>query len=154
MPESLIPELFLLLRVALAGVLAAVVGYERETAGQSAGLRTHMLVAMSAALFVGLGEMAVRNFPDPPVAPSAEMRYDPIRVIQAVVIGIGFLGGGIIFVNREHTRTIGLTTAASVWATSGIGIATGLGMYVAATGAALLFVFVLRVLGRLVADDR
>lgn len=150
MPDFLLTELFLLLRVAVAGVLAAAVGFERETAGQSAGLRTHMLVAMSAALFVGLGETAVRRFPD---YGGDALQYDPIRVIQAVVIGIGFLGGGIIFVNREHTRTIGLTTAASVWATSGIGIATGLGMYVAATGATLLFVFVLRVLGRLVTDD-
>lgn len=146
MPETIHSELLLLLRLVIAGALAAVVGYERETAGQSAGLRTHMLVAMSAALFVTMGETAVRHFPD---EGGDALQYDPIRVIQAVVIGIGFLGGGIIFVDKEHTRSIGLTTAASVWATSGIGIATGLGMYVVAAGAALLFVFVLRVLARL-----
>jgi len=147
MPETMHSELLVLLRITVAGVLAAIVGYERESAGQSAGLRTHMLVAMSAALFATMGETAVRDFP---VAEGAELQYDPIRIIQAIVIGIGFLGGGIIFVDKEHTRTIGLTTAASVWATSGIGIASGFGMYVTAVGATLLFVFVLRVLGRFV----
>ena len=146
MPEPIQTELLLLLRIVVAGVLAAIVGYERETAGRSAGLRTHMLVAMSACLFVTMGETAVRQFPD---EGGDALQYDPIRVIQAVVIGIGFLGGGIIFVDREHTRAIGLTTAASVWATSGIGIATGLGMYVTAVGAALLFVLVLRGLVRI-----
>ena len=147
MPETIQSELLVLLRIVIAGVLGGVVGYERETAGQSAGLRTHMLVAMSAALFVTMGETAVRHFPS---EAGAGLLYHPIRIIQAIVIGIGFLGGGIIFVDKEHTRTVGLTTAASVWGTSGLGIATGFGMYVIAVGGALLFVLVLRALERVV----
>lgn len=144
MPDS--ADLTLLLRVLAAAVLAALIGYEREEAGKSAGLRTHMLVAMSSAFFVVLGEQAVAQFG---TGEPGSLRYDPLRVIQAVVIGIGFLGGGIIFVDRDRTRTHGLTTAASVWATAGVGIAAGLGRFWAAAFATLLFLGVLRLLVRL-----
>ena len=143
MPD--IADLTLVLRVLAAGVLAALIGYEREAAGKSAGLRTHMLVAMSAAFFVVLGEQAVEHFG---TSGRGRLQYDPLRVIQAVVIGIGFLGSGIIFVDRDGTRTQGLTTAASVWATAGVGIAAGLGRFWAALGATLLFLGVLRLLVR------
>ena len=139
------PDLAILLRLLVAAALGAAVGFERETAGKSAGLRTHMLVCMSAAFFVALGEQTVETFSGG--APtSGALRYDPLRAIQAVVIGVGFLGSGIIFVDRDHTRARGLTTAASVWATAGVGIAAGLGRYVAAVGATILFVLVLRLL--------
>ncbi len=142
-------QLSILLRVIIAGVLAGAIGYERERAGKSAGLRTHMLVGMSSALFVGVGELAVLNFPSVPSGmEDVGLRYDPIRVIQAIVIGVGFLGGGIIFVDREHTRTVGLTTAAAVWGTAGIGLTVGLGLYLAAAGTTLLFILVLRLLSR------
>ena len=104
-----------------------------------------MLVAMSAAFFVVLGEQAVEHFG---TSGRGRLQYDPLRVIQAVVIGIGFLGSGIIFVDRDGTRTQGLTTAASVWATAGVGIAAGLGRFWAALGATLLFLGVLRLLVR------
>ena len=142
-------ELSILLRVVIAGVLAGAIGYERERAGKSAGLRTHMLVGMSSALFVGVGELAVLNFPSVQTGlGDVGLRYDPIRVIQAIVIGIGFLGGGIIFVDRDHTRTVGLTTAAAVWGTAGIGLTVGLGLYIAAVGSTLLFIIVLTFLSR------
>ena len=149
MPDS--ADLTLIVRLIVAGLLAGAIGYEREAAGKSAGLRTHMLVAMTSAFFVAIGEQAVAHF-----APGTDgaLRYDPLRVIQAVVIGIGFLGSGIIFVNREHTHTEGLTTAASVWATAGLGIAAGLGRFWAAAGAALLFLAVLRLLVRFDKPDR
>ncbi|HEY0970251.1 MAG TPA: MgtC/SapB family protein [Gemmatimonadales bacterium] len=145
---SIIEQLEVLLRIVIAGVLTAAIGYERETAGKSAGLRTHMLVGMSAALFVGLGELAVIGFPHPDLeGGGVGLRYDPIRILQAIVIGVGFLGTGIIFVDREHTRAIGLTTAASIWGTAGIGMTCGLGLYIAAVGATILFFIVLRLLG-------
>lgn len=147
-------ELIVLLRLTVAALLGAAIGFERERAHKAAGLRTHMLVAISAALFVGLGELAVASFPvSGPEGFAGELQYDPIRVIQAVVIGIGFLGSGVTFVNREHTHAQGLTTAAAVWGTSGVGIACGLGLYVTATGATLLLLFVLRVLMRFGGDD-
>jgi putative Mg2+ transporter-C (MgtC) family protein len=142
-PDS--ADVTLVLRLLAAAVLAALIGYEREAAGKSAGLRTHMLVAMSAAFFVVLGEQAVEHFG---TSGRGRLQYDPLRVIQAVVIGIGFLGSGIIFVDRDRTRTQGLTTAASVWATAGVGIAAGLGRFWAALGATLLFLGVLRLLVR------
>ena len=144
-------DLTLMLRLVVAGVLAGAIGYEREAAGKSAGLRTHMLVAMTSAFFVAIGEQAVAHFGE---GTAGTLRYDPLRVIQAVVIGIGFLGSGIIFVDRERTHTLGLTTAASVWATAGLGIAAGLGRYWAAAGAALLFLAVLRLLTRFDKSDR
>lgn len=135
-----------LLRILVAAVLTGAIGYERERAGKSAGLRTHMLVGMSAALFVGLGELAVTTFPLQEFeGGEIGLRYDPIRVLQAIVIGVGFLGSGIIFVDRDRTRTLGLTTAASIWATAGVGIATGLGLFVAALGTTIMFILVLNV---------
>ncbi|HEX5581979.1 MAG TPA: MgtC/SapB family protein [Gemmatimonadaceae bacterium] len=147
---TMLDQLDVLLRIVVAGVLTGAIGYERESAGKSAGLRTHMLVGMSAALFVGLGELAVTGFPHPGAAVGdAGLRYDPMRILQATVIGVGFLGGGIIFVDRERKRALGLTTAASIWGTAGIGMTCGLGLYVTAIGATVLFIVVLHLLGGL-----
>ena len=132
-------ELVLLIRLLVAGVLAAVLGWERETAHKAAGLRTHMLVGIASSLFTVLGELAVINYPA-----DGGLRSDPIRVIQAVAIGIGFLGSGVIFVARDGERVLGLTTAASIWATAAVGIAAGLGYYVLAVGSTVLLVLVLR----------
>jgi putative Mg2+ transporter-C (MgtC) family protein len=137
-------ELVLLFRLVVAGALAAVLGWERESAHKPAGLRTHMLVAIASALFTVLGELAVRQFP---VAPGG-MRSDPIRVIQAVSIGVGFLGSGVIFVSKSGDTVRGLTTAASIWATAAIGIAAGLQHYVLAIGTTILLMLVLRTMGR------
>ena len=137
-------ELQFLIRLLIAAVLAAVLGWEREYARKSAGLRTHMLVGIAAALYTALAQLAVED-----ISPS-EMgfRSDPIRAIQAVAIGVGFLGSGVIFVSRQDDRVQGLTTAASIWATAAIGIAAGLEHYVLAVGATALLLFVLRALVR------
>jgi putative Mg2+ transporter-C (MgtC) family protein len=141
-------ELPLLLRLLIAGALAAVLGWERQAAHKPAGLRTHMLVAIASALFTVLGELAVRDFP----GQEGGLRADPIRVIQAVAIGIGFLGSGVIFVAKSGEHVLGLTTAASIWATAAIGIAAGLGHYVLAIGATVLLLLVLRGMVRFEAD--
>ena len=136
------PELQFLIRLLVAAALAAVLGWEREHARKSAGLRTHMLVGIAAALYTALAQLSVAD-----ISPSdAGFRADPIRAIQAVAIGIGFLGSGVIFVSRHEDRVHGLTTAASIWATAAIGIAAGLEHYVLAVGATVLLLFVLRVL--------
>jgi putative Mg2+ transporter-C (MgtC) family protein len=143
------PELELLIRLLIAAAFAGLLGWERESAHKPAGLRTHMLVGIAAALYTALAELAVSR-----IHPAAEgFQADPIRAIQAVAIGIGFLGSGVIFVSRHEDRVRGLTTAASVWATAAIGIAAGLGHYRLAAGATLLLLFVLRVLARFDVQD-
>jgi putative Mg2+ transporter-C (MgtC) family protein len=143
------PELQLLIRLLVAAALAAVLGWEREHARKSAGLRTHMLVGIAAALYTAIAELAVAEMPRDP----GGFQADPIRVIQAVAIGIGFLGSGVIFVSRHEDRVQGLTTAASIWATAAIGMAAGLEHYVLAAGATVMLLFVLRVLVRFDAPD-
>lgn len=137
-------ELALLLRLVIAGALAAVLGWERQAAHKPAGLRTHMLVAIAAALFTVLAELAVTDFP----GGENGTRADPVRVIQAVAIGIGFLGSGVIFVARSGESIRGLTTAGSIWATAAIGIAAGLEHYLLAAGATVLLWVVLRGMSR------
>jgi putative Mg2+ transporter-C (MgtC) family protein len=137
-------ELQFLIRLLVAATLAAVLGWEREHARKAAGLRTHMLVGIAAALYTGIAELAVSEMPPHP----GGFQADPIRVVQAVAIGIGFLGSGVIFVSRHEDRVQGLTTAASIWATAAIGMAAGLEHYVLAVGATLMLLFVLRVLVR------
>jgi putative Mg2+ transporter-C (MgtC) family protein len=137
-------ELSLLVRLVLAGLLAAVLGWEREAAHKPAGLRTHMLVGIASALFTVLAELAVRDYP----GQEGGLRADPIRVIQAVAIGVGFLGSGVIFVRKDQESVEGLTTAGSVWATAAIGMAAGLGYYILAVGATLLLLVVLRGMAR------
>lgn len=138
------PELRFLMRLLVAAILAAALGWEREHARKAAGLRTHMLVGIAAALYTALAELAVAGISSNERA----LMADPIRAIQAVAIGIGFLGGGVIFVSRYDDRVHGLTTAASIWATAAIGIAAGLEHYLLAAGATVLLLFVLHVLAR------
>ena len=137
-------ELYLFSRLLVAAVLAGILGWERESARKAAGLRTHMLVGIAAALYTAMSELAVLEIP----RDADGFQADPIRAIQAIAIGIGFLGSGVIFVSRHEDRVHGLTTAASVWATAAIGIAAGLEYYVLATGATLMLLFVLRGLAR------
>jgi putative Mg2+ transporter-C (MgtC) family protein len=143
------PELQFLIRLLVAAALAAVLGWEREHARKPAGLRTHMLVGIAAALYTALAQLVVVD-----ISPSEKgFQADPIRAIQAVAIGIGFLGSGVIFVSRHEDRVQGLTTAASIWATAAIGIAAGLERYILAVGATMLLLFVLRVMVRFDAPD-
>lgn len=131
------PELPYLLRILAAAGLAALLGFERERAHKPAGLRTHMLVGIAAALYTSLAELSVRGF---------EGGADPIRAIQAVALGVGFLGGGMIVTRRDGEDVKGLTTAASIWATAAIGIACGFAHYVLAIGVTVLLLVVLRLL--------
>jgi putative Mg2+ transporter-C (MgtC) family protein len=137
------PEFVFLLRLLAAAVMGAALGWEREQAGKAAGLRTHMLVAIASALYTALAQLSVAAYE----GEAGGLRADPIRAIQAVAVGIGFLGGGMIVV-RGGEDVRGLTTAASIWATAAIGIAAGLAHYRLAAGATLLLIVVLRGLAR------
>jgi len=105
----------LLLRLGLALLLGAAIGYERESRGSTAGLRTHMLVALGTALFVLVPQQAGMS------------NDDLSRVIQGLVAGLGFLGAGAVLKQAETGHVRGLTTAAGIWATAAIGVTVGLG---------------------------
>jgi len=123
----------ILLRLLMAAVLGAVLGFEREHKGKSAGVRTHMLVAMGAALFVLAPSMAGAD----------EQALS--RVIQGIVAGIGFLGAGTILKGngRDTSHVKGLTTAAGLWMTAAIGTAAGMGREATALVSTLLALLVL-----------
>lgn len=141
--ESFWNELKLMQGLLVAFVLSGAIGWERERLHRSAGLRTHMLVGMSSALFVVLAETLVSTFGGRDFG----VRFDMIGLLGAVVSGISFLGAGVIF--SERGRAKGLTTAAGLLATAGVGVACGLHLYVLATGATLLFLFTLAGVRRL-----
>jgi len=127
----------LVTRLLTAMILGALVGAQRESIGKPAGLRTHMLVAMGSALFVL-------------AALEAGIELDGIsRVIQGIVTGIGFIGGGAILKLQEKREIEGLTTAAGIWMTAAIGIAAGLGRWGLALVSAVLTWITLSVMGKI-----
>jgi putative Mg2+ transporter-C (MgtC) family protein len=134
----------LLLRVVVAGFLTGLLGWERQSAGKPAGFRTLLLVGMAACLFVVAGEAAAVTYP----AGASSLRVEPFQLIQAVAVGIGFLGSGVVFLTRDGTHVMGLTTAASIWATAAIGLTVGFGRYLLAGGTTVLMLVTLRVLRR------
>jgi putative Mg2+ transporter-C (MgtC) family protein len=133
-------EAEMLLRLLAAAVFTGFIGWERETAGKSAGLRTHVLVGIASCLFVAIGLLVSNDFADG----SPNMRIEPLSLIQAVAVGIGFLGSGIVRLRTDENRPQGLTTAASIWAAAGLGLTAGFGKYVLAGGTTLILLVVLR----------
>lgn len=132
--------------VALAMALGALIGIERELADKPAGFRTQMLVAGAAALLVGLGEvMTLRGA----TATGAALRVDPIRIVEAIVTGVSFVGAGTIFRRSRSEQVQGLTTATSLLLSSAIGIAVALRLFLLALGVTVLALLVLRGLGKL-----
>jgi len=126
-------------------LLGAAIGFEREIEDKPAGLRTHMMVAGAAALFTALGTLVVQRLEG--ALHSELVRSDPIRVIQAVVTGVSFLGAGTILRPNGRTRIEGLTTAASILLSSGVGMAVALSEFVLAIGVTLLALLTLRGVG-------
>jgi putative Mg2+ transporter-C (MgtC) family protein len=124
-------------RVILATVLGGLIGFEREWAGKPAGLRTHMLVTLSATLLVMLGNAIVSSFALPDY-----MQADPIRIIEAVIVGISFLGAGTIIQREEKGKVEGLTTAASVLAAAAVGMAVAVRLMIVSVGITLLILVI------------
>ncbi len=111
------------LRLALALAFAAIVGWERESRGRPAGLRTHLLVALGAAGFTLVGlEIAQLD-----AGEGEELTIDPLRVVAGIVGGVGFLGAGAII--QARGEIYGLTTAAGLWVVAAVGVAAGAGLY-------------------------
>lgn len=130
---TLLSQIELVGLLMLSAFLGAIIGMNRERLDKAAGMRTHMLVAMGSTLFTALGVYAIEG-------------GDATRIGAAVVGGIGFLGGGIIFQGQERVK--GLTTAASVWAMSAIGVAVGAGAWFVGICGTLIMWFILEVIYR------
>jgi len=129
----------ILLRLVLASILGAVIGMERERKNWSAGMRTHMMVCLGAALIIIVSSF---GFSD---VIGDHITIDPSRVAAQVVSGIGFLGAGIIIFQKPGFVR-GLTTASGLWTVAGIGLATGSGMYIAAVSATVIAFVILLIL--------
>lgn len=133
-------EVATFLRVAFAMVLGGVVGIERELAGKPAGLRTHMLVAGASTLLVLLGDTIISQFASEEL--SGTIRSDPIRIFEAIIVGISFLGTGTIVRGAKEQQVEGLTTAASLLFMAAVGIAVALERTLLATALTLLVLVV------------
>lgn len=118
-------QFYYILRIIAAGACGILIGLERKNRSKEAGVRTHCMVACASALMMIISKY---GFADMQIGAEGVCGADGARIAAQVVSGIGFLGAGMIFV---HKNTItGLTTAAGVWATAGVGLAIGAGMYV------------------------
>lgn len=133
--EFLIEHMETTVKLIIALILGVLVGMERTVAQKTAGMRTYGLVSMGAALFVIISEIAVQKY-----LVLELTNFDPLRMASNVLIGIGFLGAGLIVLKKDEVS--GLTTAAGLWVSAGIGTATGFGMYWIAIFATLLTLFV------------
>ena len=132
-------------RITLAALLGAIIGFERERSGHPAGLRTNMLVSVGSCLFTIL---SIDGFPLRGTA------QDSARVAAQIVVGVGFLGAGVVIHTGKGAR--GLTTAASIWLNAAVGMAVGVGAYILSIYTTLLvmFILVLRAPGFLDPDER
>jgi len=136
---ELTTEFQMLGKVVVASILGGIVGIEREFAERPAGLRTHMLVGATSAFFVMLATHMIASF-----EPQDLVTVDPVRVVEAIVVGVSFLGAGTIFKYTRQGEGVveGLTTSASILSVAAIGIAVALDAFVLAIGAALLNLFI------------
>lgn len=133
--EALLVQLGFLLRMAVAGVCGALIGYERENRLKEAGIRTHLIVALGSALI-----MIISKYGFADVTGIDGVGLDPARIAAQIVSGIGFLGAGTIFVKKQAIS--GLTTAAGIWATAGVGMAIGANLYFVGISATVLILIV------------
>ncbi|MCR4692989.1 MAG: MgtC/SapB family protein [Firmicutes bacterium] len=128
-------QLIFFIRMFLACICGAVIGFERKNRGKGAGIRTHTIVALAAALMMIVSKYGFADLVNFPGVRDA----DPSRIASQVVSGVGFLGAGMIYFNRHLVK--GLTTAAGVWATAGVGLAMGAGLYYVGIFATVVVVF-------------
>lgn len=141
------PQWSVVWKVAYSILLGGMIGLEREWAAKPAGFRTHMLIAGASTLFVILGNVIIQQFSESTVPES--LQTDPIRIMEAIITGISFLGAGTI-VFRDKINTVeGLTTAASILFVSGIGMAVALDLFALSFILTVLVIVILLVIGRI-----
>ena len=136
-----------ILRLFVAAVLGSIIGLDREYRAKEAGYRTHFLVSLGSALMMIVSQYGFTEA----IEEVGIARFDPARVAAQVVTGIGFIGAGTIILQRQIVR--GLTTAAGIWATAGIGLVVGAGMYVLGISATVLALIGLELLPFLFKND-
>ena len=119
-------QIELLIRIFVAGVCGAVIGYERKSRLKEAGIRTHFIVALASALMMVISKYGFFDLFNLPEV-GQDIRLDPSRMASTIITGVGFLGAGAIFIRKNTIN--GLTTAAGIWATAGVGMAIGTGFY-------------------------
>lgn len=140
MSQYVITQLIYIGRILLAAFCGGIIGYERESKRKIAGLRTHVIVAISSAVMMLLSKYGFHD------VLGEYVRLDPSRVAAGIVTAIGFLGTGIIFFRNNNVN--GLTTSAGIWATVGVGMSIGAGMYIVGIASTILILFVEIFLGR------
>ena len=128
-----VTETEIIVRLAIAALFGLIVGAERSRVGKRAGMRTYGLVALGAALFTVISGLVAIRF-------EGSFMFDPLRVASQIVVGMGFLGAGVIFVQRDAVT--GLTTAAGLWVTAAIGIACGYGFFLIAATVTFIVLFI------------
>ncbi|WP_086995211.1 MgtC/SapB family protein [Rhizobium sullae] len=144
LPETGIHYSVIFARLIGAIVLGGIIGFEREVRDHPAGLRTHILVSLAAALF---GIISIEAVQVPSFADDQQVRIDPLRVIEAVTAGVAFLAAGMIVFSRGRVK--GLTTGAGMWLSGAIGLAVGFGYWPVAFFATAAAVCVLFALGKM-----
>ena len=130
-------QLFVLFKVFVAALLSGVVGFEREWQNKPAGLRTHMIVGSATCLLISVGSLLILDYSEDSRIMAA-MRTDPLRVIEAIVVGVSFIGAGTILKSEKEEKIKYLTTSAALLFAAGIGIAVGLELYILAVGVSLI----------------
>ena len=141
-PESMIDlhsidvwqQLTVIINASIAAFLGSFIGWERDRAGKSAGPRTMALVGSASAAIVTIGA----------IIDDASRNGDSARALHAIITGIGFLGAGLIFMDKHSTGIQGVTTAATVFSTAAVGVAVGLGFQIAGVGLTLIILIILR----------
>lgn len=147
-------ELEIILKLIVAGILGGVLGLERESVHKPAGLRTYILVTLAAALTTSLALTAFSPTGavlNPAGSEMLARSFDPLRLVAALLTGIGFIGAGVIIHRNDH-HVEGITTAAGLWMTTVIGVTVGVGYFLVAVVTTLLALFIFFVLAQLEED--
>lgn len=133
-------ELKILFHVILASLLGAIIGYEREKTDKPAGIKTNMIVGGSVSLLVSMGESITIHFQQ--LGLSEVMQTDPTRIIQAIIVGVSFIGAGTVMQVQKDYKVKYLTTAASILYSTGVGISVALQQYILAVGLTLFILII------------
>lgn len=130
----------ILMDVLIAMILGGVIGSEREAKHKPAGLRTNMIIAGAATLCIAMGRIILTDYGN--IISQEAMGADPTRIIHAVIVGVGFMGAGVILKSADGKKVHYLTTAATIWMSAAIGIVIGLHQYILAVGVTLFMLIV------------
>lgn len=149
LPQDLIGDLLNLGNIFFATILGGIVGLEREKHQKPAGFRTHMIISGACCALVILGRLIIEDYAAIHPVENAVYGADPIRVLQAIIVGVSFIGAGTILKQTGSNQILYLTTAATILLSSSIGIAVALQQYVLAIGIVLLVLFINYVIRRI-----